>query len=148
MDDISFQVASPMPLMSLVLLVSIFLFSIYLAKWFNDSLIFLESDDRCSSEPWREIGRKLLSHRFGSVGQLGLYGNWMLIILSSTHCVVVVLRADTLFEVCCCLLINLLSVALLIGFLSLLLSLYDNWDLSIASSNSSLGKLLLRTIFS
>ena len=51
MDDISFQVASPMPLMSLVLLVSIFLFSIYLAKWFNDSLIFLESDDRCSSEP-------------------------------------------------------------------------------------------------
>ena len=62
-------------LMSLALLVSIFLFSIYLAKKYKDSLIFLESDERYSSELWKKIGWKLLSHRFDLVGQSGSYGN-------------------------------------------------------------------------
>jgi len=50
----SFQATSPIPLSSrtlLDLLISIFLFLIYLAIWHNDFLMFLESDGRCSNEP-------------------------------------------------------------------------------------------------
>ena len=43
----------------------------------KDSLIFLESNRRCSSKLCNEIGWKLPSHEFCSVAWLVSYGNWL-----------------------------------------------------------------------
>ena len=43
----------------------------------KDSLIFLESDGRCSNKLCNEMGWKLPSHESCSVAWLVSYGNWL-----------------------------------------------------------------------
>ena len=87
-----FHATSPMPLSSetsLDFLESIFLFLIYFAMQFKESLIFLESDGRCSKELWRETGWNLPFQHSGSVGWFLSYLIWMLIMSSEWHVLVI-----------------------------------------------------------
>ena len=132
----------------LALLVSIFLLLIYLAKWFNNFLIFLESNARYSSEPWREIDRKLLFHKSGLIGLLRSYDNWILMMMSSTHWLGVEFRARVFSVAHYCLTLFSWSVTLLTWFPFPLLSLQDSWELLTGFLNSSSERLLKCSIFS
>ena len=71
MDDMKFHMESPILSKSDKLLAFealTFLFLIYLAIKFKESLILLESEAICSIDLWRKIGWKLLFHKSGSVG--------------------------------------------------------------------------------
>jgi len=85
MAERNFQAALPIPFssrISLDLLMSIFLLSIYLAIQHKDFLIFLELKGKYSSELWREIDWKVPFYNSSSIGWLELYSSWILIISS------------------------------------------------------------------
>ena len=84
--EMKFQMASPMPLRSLrsfAMLLFTYLLRIYLAKKFRVTLMFLESDVKCSIDQWREMEWNNLLYSSGSVGAWRLYGIWMLMMSSS-----------------------------------------------------------------
>ena len=95
MPEIKFQIESPMlskSTKSFALLEFIFLLEMYLAIKLSESLMFFVSDTICSIDLWRDIGWKLPLQSSSLVGELGSYGNWMLMMLSlsslgvATHC--------------------------------------------------------------
>ena len=83
-----FQIASPIPLKSWILLDilgPICLLLIYLVMKLSESLIFLKSDARCSRDLWSKIGWKFLSYNSGSIGVFGSYSNYILMTSLLTH---------------------------------------------------------------
>jgi len=61
-----------------------FLFEMYLTMKLSKSLMLLVFKAICLINLWRDIRWKLLLQSSGSVGELGSYGSWMLIMLSSS----------------------------------------------------------------
>ena len=116
-----FQIVLPMPLKSLILLDfarSICLLEIYLAMKFKESMMFLESEAKYSRNLWREIEWKLSSHRLSSVGLLGSYSSWILMILSSLSTresfeVLGALKTRLLIKIHCSIVLSLRSATLL-----------------------------------